>query len=339
MNVDEAANISQDVDANTEKQTSQGSSSEEDIEITEDMVLATPSRQTVDDPEGYSSTLNTSDLGDWSTFRVWDVSNSPYYICEDISKSPVLSPVLNMESWSPNFALSPQLTLGDLAMSGWEQLTPVNELGHWTELNTNSSSVETTSATEDEKDDATPVLSRRHPISAYPLGYPVDDFAAAIGLINRANAALAPFGRFADDAKLLLQELRNLRLQLKLLRKPPPFLAKSTQYYTTVRDVALDIQPPLQAFVERLQPTCDLHYLERLSLNLTPTAFKIRKMRWDKMFCAEAQKLRSMISTRTTTISMLMTLDDRETLTEIHNVLHSNSDDLRVLKEKLVQGM
>jgi hypothetical protein len=29
--------------------------------------------------------------------------------------------------------------------------------------------------------------------------------------------------------------------------------------------------------------------------------------------------------------------NDRETLTEIHNVLHSNSDDLRVLKEKLLQ--
>jgi hypothetical protein len=306
VTVVESAILSEDITPSVEDVPLQDTTSEEDVDMSGTMVLSTPSPN----PENHPSALSPSDLGDWSTARVWDISDSPYYTCEELSKSPQLSPTFNMESWASSFTMSPQLTLGDLAMPGWEQLLPFNEFDDMIELNDTMGAIDEVEPTTPTDDEQAPsqTLIRKHPVAAFPLGYPVTDFTAAVELINRANAVLAPFGKFAEDAQLLLQELRNLRLQLKLLRKPPPFLARSTQYYTTLRDIALDIQNPLQKFIEKLQPTCDLHYLERLSLNLTPAAFAIRKVRWNGLFVREAKGLRRMISTRTATISLLMTL-------------------------------
>jgi hypothetical protein len=246
--------------------------------------------------------------------------------------SPLNLPLDLKYDWS-SFTIYPELNLGDLAMPNM----PVPDLGlndgpldfdemvpdssspvvwdlsakylnqcdaYFTSSNSANSPSSSSSPTQ------TGTISRPHPLNAFPLGYPDSDFATSIGLISRATAALAPFSRFASDAQLLLQDLRTLRLQLQLLRKPLPFLAKSINYYNTVREVALDIREPLQVFLERLEKMCGVEDIDgqRLGLAYTSTAFQLRKLEWVRGVKDDARRLRGMIGARSTTISSLMTL-------------------------------
>ena len=82
------------------------------------MVLSTPPSQVGGSSTDSHTPPGTIDFGDWSNSRIWDVTDSPLYIYDE-TKSPLSSPTINMESWSPHFDICPQLTLGDLALSGW----------------------------------------------------------------------------------------------------------------------------------------------------------------------------------------------------------------------------
>lgn len=133
------------------------------------------------------------------------------------------------------------------------------------------------------------------------------DFAASLDLISRATAALAPFSRFAPDAQLLLADLQTLNLQLKLLRKPLPYLPNPTTYHNTMRDVVLCIRDPLEVFLARLDKI-SIADNQGPGQTATKRMFRSVSFAWAWRVKDDARRLREMIASRSTTISILMTL-------------------------------
>src|SRR2546429_8753143 len=85
------------------------------------------------------------------------------------------------------------------------------------------------------------------------FGFSVGDFIAVIQLIAMVSKALKGVGGASDDYRLLFQELEHLQLVLEQLRDLPPESSPSLSHLNAIKGMALAIQCPLQAFLERLE--------------------------------------------------------------------------------------
>ncbi|TID17735.1 hypothetical protein E6O75_ATG10380 [Venturia nashicola] len=236
-----------------------------------------------------------------------------------VSRSLSLSPIstaFDAEFDLSSFLLCPELTLGDLAMPG----NPVTSLGLQDgPLSSQPASGPVFLASSEKpvkfpygysdceafinfQESATDTDSTiQHGVSslynASPPGSPKADFTHTLQLISRAATLLAPLSRFGPDAQLLLNDLNNLKVQLKFLLEPLPLSATSTNYFNTARGRSLDIKEPLQEFLMRLEKSCNVDDLvgQRSGLAYTSTTFQIRKPNWAQGVKDDARKLRGLI--------------------------------------------
>ncbi|KAF2431492.1 hypothetical protein EJ08DRAFT_659808 [Tothia fuscella] len=118
------------------------------------MVLATATSQSTGQTL-YKSSPRSPSFGDWATL----------FINEDVLRSPVLSPTMNMENWLTNFEI-PQLDLGETFFASLgEQAIPFQGMHECKNVNIEPLSVEVVS--EERKLDQT--MIRRHSTATYHL--------------------------------------------------------------------------------------------------------------------------------------------------------------------------
>lgn len=246
-----------------------------------------------------------------------------------VSRSLSLSPLSKAfdANFDPSsFLLCPELNLGDLAMPG----NPISSLDFQEEhLSCVPMPVPKSTVASDHlvksplgyldceafvnfQEPATdPDASTQHGVVRFQSLIPSDcasiEFTKSLQLISRASTALVPFSRLAADAQILLSDLGTLKMQLELLRKPPPYLLISSKYQNAFRDLAIHVNKPLQEFLARLEQVCgvDGHMLGMAS---TSTTSQFRRLKWVQGVRDDASILRALIANRISTIGWLMTL-------------------------------
>ena len=138
------------------------------------------------------------------------------------------------------------------------------------------------------------------------FGFSVGDFVSVIQLVGKVSKALKDTGGAEDDFKLLYQELSQLQIVLEQLRDLPPSASVSQNHFNAVRGMALAVQIPLQEFLDKIEKfkiafeSPKSHFSELRKAG--------RKAQWAVWMQEEVNKIRSVVTMKIVTISVLLTL-------------------------------
>lgn len=142
-------------------------------------------------------------------------------------------------------------------------------------------------------------------MAAPAFGFSVGDFVTVVQLICKVSSALKSVGGAADDYKLLRQELEELQCVLEQLKDLPSWSSPSLNHYNAIRGMALRIQEPLEAFLGKME-----RYKAALGTSTDKAVWQgvKRKVQWAVGMEEEVRRLRSIVTMKIATISLLLAL-------------------------------
>ena len=136
------------------------------------------------------------------------------------------------------------------------------------------------------------------------FGFSVGDFISAIELIVKVTKALKSCGGAASEYRSLIEELRHLRLLLEQLEDIKPSVS-NLHHVNAIRGMALTFRVPLSEFFEKVEK-----YRSSMATSNTGTSWQglHRKSQWAVVMPGEINKLRTIITMKIVTISLLLAM-------------------------------
>ena len=136
------------------------------------------------------------------------------------------------------------------------------------------------------------------------FGFSVGDFISAIELIVKVTKALKSSGGATSEYRSLVEELGYLRLLLEQLQDIKPS-ASNLNHVNAIRGMALTFRVPLSEFLDRVEK-----YRTSMAAGNAgkPWQGLHRKSQWAVVMPGEISKLRTTITMKIVTVSLLLAM-------------------------------
>ncbi|KIW13997.1 hypothetical protein PV08_06778 [Exophiala spinifera] len=143
-----------------------------------------------------------------------------------------------------------------------------------------------------------------------PFGFSAGDFVSVIGLIVKVGKALRDVDGASFEYQQLDLELQGLRRMLDIIQALRP-TDDNIGHLDAIRCLALTCQIPLTAFLQRLQK-----FEQRLGPFAKHSAVggSLRKSQWALQMGEEVQQLRATVSAKVLSLTLLISVQNAETL-------------------------